>query len=223
MTKTVLVVAAHPDDDVLGCGGTIARHSAEGDNVHVIFMTTGVGARGANSAFELNERNAAKTKAMNILGVQTHHSLDFPDNRLDSLSFLDVVQPLETLVQSILPSTVYTHHHGDLNVDHRLTHQAVLTACRPQPFSSVKEILCFEIPSSTEWASPGSGIFIPNVFIDVANYWQKKSDALDAYHFEMRPMPHSRSLQHINALSVHRGASVGLLRAEAFQLLRKLL
>lgn len=221
MAKTVLVVAAHPDDEVLGCGGTIARHVAEGDAVHVIFMADGVGSRNGELEQDLNKRNIAKKRALEILGVSSHHSLDFPDNRMDSLPFLDIVRPLEQLVQQIQPCTIYTHHHGDLNVDHRLTHQAVLTVCRPQPYSSIREILAFEVMSSTEWAGPGQPIFEPNVFVDMSGYWLKKSAALKEYDFEMRPEPHSRSIQHLDALSRHRGACVGVERAEAFALIRR--
>ncbi len=222
MTKTVLVVVAHPDDEVLGCGGTIARHAFEGDNVHVVFMTTGVGSRGDDPALGVQARLAAKTRALEILGVCAHYSFDFPDNRMDEPALLDIVQPLEDLVHKLQPSTVYTHHHGDLNIDHRITHQAVLTACRPQPLAPIKEVLAFEIVSSTEWSAQGQAIFLPNVFIDVSAYWHKKAEAMQAYHFEMRPAPHSRSVQHMDALSIHRGACVGLTRAEAFSLVRRL-
>lgn len=220
MAKTVLVVAAHPDDEVLGGGGAIARHVAEGDAVHVIFMADGVGSRNGELAQDLNKRNQAKNRALEILGVSSHHSLNLPDNRMDSLSLLNIVQPLEELIQSIQPCTIYTHHRGDLNVDHRLTHEAVLTACRPLPRSSIREILAFEVMSSTEWAGPGQPVFSPNVFIDVSGYWIKKLAALQEYDEEMRPDPHSRSIQHLDALSRHRGACVGVERAEAFELIR---
>jgi LmbE family N-acetylglucosaminyl deacetylase len=222
MSKTVLVVAAHPDDEVLGCGGTIARHVAEGDAVHIVFMADGVGSRNGEVAQDLNKRNLAKKRALEILGVTSHHTLDFPDNRMDSLALLDIVQPLEKLVQLIQPCTVYTHHHGDLNVDHRLTHLAVLTVCRPLPRCSIREILAFEVMSSTEWAGPGKHSFEPNVFVDMSGYWLKKSAALKEYDLEMRPEPHSRSVPHLDALSKHRGACVGVERAEAFVLIRHL-
>ncbi len=222
MAKTVLVVAAHPDDEVLGCGGTIARHVAEGDVVHLIFMADGVGSRNGELEQELDERQVAQERAMKILGVVSSRALGFPDNRMDSLSMLDIVQPLEKLIREIQPSTIYTHHHGDLNVDHRLTHQAVLTACRPLPGSTIREILAFEVMSSTEWAGPGQQAFAPNVFVDVSEHWSKKLKALQAYDLEMRPTPHSRSIEHMDVLARHRGACVGMDRAEGFVLIRQL-
>lgn len=223
MAKTVLVVAAHPDDEVLGCGGTMARHVTEGDSVHVIFMTNGVGARSCELRQDLNQRRLSKIQALNILGVSSHYSLDFPDNRMDSINLLDIVQPLEKLIHAIQPRIVYTHHPGDLNVDHRLTHLAVLTVCRPQPNCSVREILSFEIMSSTEWTGFGMTGFDPNVFVDVSAYWLKKSAALAAYGAEMRPEPHSRSIEHLDTLSRHRGACVGMMRTEAFVQIRRLI
>ena len=218
--KRVLVVAAHPDDEVLGCGGTIARHLAEGDEVHVIFMADGVGSREENFARELAIRNAAKERAMHILGVTSFSSLKLADNRMDGIELLDIVKKLETALSTIQPTTIYTHHYGDLNIDHQITHQAVLTACRPIPSSSVSEILTFEVISSTEWSGHASLAFIPNVYVDIIDYWQLKLDALNAYSHELRPEPHSRSIKHLDALSKHRGACMGMNRAEAFMMVR---
>jgi LmbE family N-acetylglucosaminyl deacetylase len=220
MSKLILVVAAHADDEVLGCGGTIARHVAEGDAVHVIFMADGVGSRGNKQSAELEARNQARDAALKILGVTEWHALDFPDNRMDSVPLLDVVQALGPIVRKIQPERVYTHHHGDLNVDHRVTHQAMLTACRPLPGSNVREILAFEVMSSTEWATPGLAPFIPNAFVDISEHLPQKLEALAAYELEMRPAPHSRSFEHIEALARHRGNSVGVEAAEGFGVVR---
>lgn len=223
MSKTVLVVAAHADDETLGCGGTIARHVAEGDAVHVIFMADGVGSRNNEFGKDLDERNSARTLALKMLGVSFSHSLDFLDNRMDSLPLLDIVQPLEKLIGEIRPCTIYTHHYGDLNVDHRLTHQAVLTVCRPQPGSAIREILTFEVMSSTEWAGVGQRVFKPNTFVDISGHWPKKLHALEAYALEMRPAPHSRCIDHLDVLARHRGCCVGVERAEAFEMIRRLI
>ena len=220
--KMVLVVAAHADDEALGCGGTISRHVAEGDKVNVIFMADGVGARNLNRADEFKKRENSKNLALQILGVSSSKSLNFPDNRMDSLPLLDIVQPLEKLIGEIQPCTIYTHHYGDLNADHRLTYQAVMTVCRPQPGSTVREILTFEVMSSTDWAGPGQRAFEPNTFVDISDHWLKKSQALEAYSMEMRLTPHSRSIEHLDVLSRHRGASVGIERAEGFELIRLL-
>jgi len=222
MIKTILVVAAHPDDEVLGCGGTIARHVAEGDVVHVVFIADGVSSRDGEFQQELSERQCAQKKAIKILGIDSSFSLGFPDNRLDSVALLDIVQPIERLVNDIRPSVVYTHHHGDLNVDHRVTHQAVLTACRPQPSCSVGEILTFEVMSSTECAGISQPAFEPNVFVDISLYLLQKIKALEAYHMEMRKAPHSRSIDNLKALSTYRGHSVGVFAAEAFMAIRSL-
>ena len=220
MKKTVFVVVAHADDEVLGCGGTIARHVSEGDAVHVIFMADGVSSRTQNETVELDRRNQARDAAMRILGVKYWHVLDFPDNQMDSVPLLSVVQALEPIFQKVQPYRVYTHHFSDLNVDHRMTHQAVMTVCRPVPGNSVCEILAFEVMSSTEWATPSAAPFVPNAFVDISNYLPTKVEALAAYGMEMRPSPHSRSILHIEALAKHRGYSVGLEAAEAFEVVR---
>lgn len=222
MSKTVLVVAAHTDDEALGCGGTIARHVAEGDIVYAVFLADGVTSRPGATTEELEQRNAAAEKAHKILGITKAYMLGFPDNRMDSVPLLDIVQSLESVLKKIEPQIVYTHHHGDLNIDHRITHQAVLTACRPAPDASVKEIYAFEVLSATEWNTPGVAPFIPNVFVDISNYSVQKSEALRAYKMEMRDTPHSRSLENSARQSVYRGNTVGLLGAESFHLIRLL-
>ena len=222
MPETVLVVAAHADDEALGCGGTIARHVAEGDTVHVIFMADGVGSRRGNLSLDALPRNAARDRACTILGIASQHSFAWPDNAMDSIPLLEIVRPLEARVATLRPRTVYTHHGGDLNIDHRITAQAVLTACRPVPGTGVERILAFEVPSSTEWSGPDATPFVPNVWIDIGPWWPTKLAALQAYADEMRPAPHSRSLAGVEALATWRGHSVGLDKAEAFALLREI-
>lgn len=220
MNENVLVVVAHPDDEVLGCGGTIARHVAEGDVVHVVYMADGVGARGGDFLAEAAWRNEARDNALRTLGVSGWHALDFTDNRMDSVPLLDVVQALEPIVRSVAPAMVYTHHYGDLNVDHRITHQAVMTACRPLPGSTVRQMLSFEVMSNTEWASPGLAPFVPNAYVDISAYIDVKWAAMTAYGLEMRPAPHSRSRDHLEYLALHHGMSMGVGAAEAFMVMR---
>ena len=223
MSNKILVVAAHADDEVLGCGGTIARHVAEGDEVHVVFMADGVKSRGGNQANQLEYRKQAKDEALRILGVAKCYALDFPDNCMDSIPLLDVVQSLEPIIEEVQPVRVLTHHFGDLNVDHRITHQAVMTACRPVPNSIVKEILGFEVLSSTEWAPSHADQFLPNLFVDISKYISIKVEAAKAYDQEMRDKPHSRSFENLTALSTYRGHGVGVNHAEAFMAYRILL
>lgn len=220
MTKTVLVVAAHSDDEALGCGGTIARHVAEGDSVYAVFIADGVSSRLGAGGEELSLRNQAAESARQILGISKNYFLGLPDNRLDSLPLIDVIQPLEKIISEVKPQIVYTHHHGDLNIDHRVTHQAVMTACRPAPGSSVKEIYTFQVLSSTEWNTPGISSFTANCAVDITDYLSIKEAALQAYGVEMRPFPHSRSIENVMTLARYTGAVNGLMAAEAFTQIR---
>ena len=218
--KTVLVVAAHADDEALGCGGTIARHVEEGDAVHLVLMADGVHSRRESSEADFARRIEASKRAQSILGISFSQSLELPDNKMDSVPLLEIVQKLEPILKEIQPSVVYTHHHGDLNIDHRLTHAAVMTACRPVPGSSVREIYGFEVLSSTEWVSQKGAPFLPDYFVDITQQLRTKLDALEAYADEMRKTPHSRSMAHVEVLAHHRGYSVGVDAAEAFEVYR---
>ncbi len=220
---SVLVVAAHPDDEVLGCGGTIARHTDSGEIVHILFLADGVGARNEKD-YEQKKLDRIKSarKAAKMLGAMPPRFLNYPDNQLDSVPLLEIVQNIEKVMNVIRPSIVYTHSSSDLNIDHRITHQAVMTACRPLPEASVKEIYSFETPSSTEWSAEEE-MFRPVRFVDINPYTTQKNNALECYHDEMRHFPHPRSLDGIEALSRLRGVTSGLPAAESFQVLRQIL
>lgn len=221
--ETVLVIAAHPDDEVLGCGGTIAWHASRGDDVHVAIMAQGLFSRGTPAEAEQTALREACQKANAILGVTSLECFDLPDNRLDSLDLLDIVQKVEALVQRHKPGIVYGHWSGDVNIDHRLLHEAVVTACRPQPGHPVHTLLFFEVASSTEWQIPHSApAFLPNWFSDISQTLDTKLRALDAYAMEMRAWPHPRSLKALEHLARWRGATVGVDAAEAFVLGRRL-
>ncbi|MBU1191897.1 MAG: PIG-L family deacetylase [Gammaproteobacteria bacterium] len=221
MSDNVLVVAAHPDDEVLGCGATIARHTAAGDRVHILILADGVGARQGNHGNTSQTRVRAAEAAAAILRAEQPRLLDLPDNRLDSMPLLNIVQRVEAVMTEVQPKILYTHHAGDLNIDHRITHQAVMTACRPVPGASWRRILCFEVVSSTEWQTPSAAdAFLPNWFVDATDTLSRKLDALQAYAAELRPWPHPRSLQALEHLARWRGATVGLDAAEAFMLAR---
>lgn len=224
MTKTILVVAAHPDDEILGCGGTIAMHAAAGDEVHVVIMAEGLTSRDAKRGAIVQRENLsllaeAAKKANVILGAKsvTLHSL--PDNRMDALDRLDVIKIIESEVARCQPDIVYTHHGGDLNIDHRIVHEGVLTACRPQPGHPVSTLLFFEVASSTEWMPATSApAFCANWFVDISKTIVLKLDALACYESEMRLWPHSRSIRALEHLARWRGACVGVDAAEAFML-----
>lgn len=223
--ESVLVIAAHPDDEALGCGGTIARWGANGAMVHLAFLADGIRARNPDSSEArdaLLGRRAAAELALEALGGAASVAFgDLPDNQLDSVPLLHITQRVESLIDAHLPDTVVTHHAGDLNIDHRRVHQAVMTACRPQRGHPVTTILCFEVPSSTEWQPPGSGEpFMPNWFVDISATLPRKLAALDAYAAEMRDWPHPRSREGVEHLARWRGAMVGCDAAEAFILAR---
>ena len=221
-TQQVLIIAAHPDDEVLGCGGTIARHCKQGDNVTVLIMADGVNSRSVDSqAQNIDERKICAHQANSILGVSDLILLSYPDNKMDTVPLLDVVKDIEKVIDKIHPEIIYTHNACDVNIDHRIVNDAVVTACRALPEQSVKQLLFFEIPSSTEWRPPASGyVFQPNWFTDISDTLEIKLEALSAYSEELREFPHPRSLKAVEHLACWRGASTGLIAAEAFELAR---
>ena len=216
---TVLVIAAHPDDEILGCGATMARHAAAGDEVHVLIVGEGETSRGAGGD-AVADRGAAAKAAAKAVGAHAPRMLGLPDNRLDSLALLDIVQPIEKAIDAVRPDTVYTHHAGDLNIDHRIVHQATVTACRPLPGQRIRALYAFEVLSSTEWSGQVGPAFAPNCFVDVVDHMEQKLTALRCYDSEMRPFPHARSYEAVQALATLRGASAGLAAAEAFLVIR---
>ena len=222
---SILVVAAHPDDEILGCGGVLAYHAARGDTVHVLIVAEGATSRDSRRdpegrAGELTALNAAASCAASVIGAEEPRILGLPDNRLDSLPLLDVIKPIEANVEAVKPEIVYTHHAGDLNVDHRIVHQATVTACRPVPGSPVRAIYAFETPSSTEWQTAGA-TFRPQRWVDIEPFLGCKLRALDAYEAEMRRFPHARSFEAVEALARVRGAAAGLMAAECFMVVRE--
>jgi LmbE family N-acetylglucosaminyl deacetylase len=222
VTEIVLAIVAHPDDEVLGAGGTLARHAARGDQVHLLFLADGTRSRGADERAVARRTQAARSAA-SALGACEPTFLQLPDNRLDQTDLLDIIQAIEPTIRNLEPGTIYTHHTADLNIDHVLCHRAVLTACRPMSHSSVRRIYGMEIPSSTEWSTPNAAnAFLPTRFVDISATAGAKRRALEAYAEEMRPFPHPRSLEAIDSLAAWRGASAGLRAAEAFSVIREI-
>ena len=229
MKNKVAVIAAHPDDEILGCGGVIAKHIQYGDEVCVLIMGEGITSRDKHRdrnvrETEFSDLSKASYEANKILGTTSLTLGVLPDNRMDSLDRLDVIKNVEEFIQEKRPNIIYTHHTNDLNIDHRRIHEAVVTACRPVPNQTVSTLLFFEIPSSTDWQSPVSvPVFSPNWFVDISKTICLKLKALNAYQAEMRPWPHSRSVQALEYLGRWRGAMVGTEAAEAFVLGRQII
>ncbi len=221
----ILVVAAHADDEVIGCGGTIARHAAQGDTVHILFLADGITSRGQGSKKQaIEKRNSCAKKASRILGANPPVFTEMPDNRMDSMPLLDIIKKVEPVISKTDPDVVYTHHGNDLNIDHQLTHRAVMTACRPVPGSRIKGIYSFEVLSSTDWMGKhAANQFCPDYFVDISEFFIRKTEALEAYSTELQPFPHARSVESVEALAKYRGGSVGMNAAEAFQVERQLL
>lgn len=221
--KKVLIVAAHADDEILGCGGTMAKHTDAGDHVAVLFLTDGVGARGTGDADSQNVvlRDQAAERALAIVGAKLLKRLNFPDNAMDSVSRIDVIQAVEKEISAYKPDTVYTHHGGDLNIDHRRALEAVMTACRPQPGTHIKAIYSFEVASSTGWQGMSlCNSFVPNHYVEITEQLERKMEALRAYEEEMRSFPHARSVEALEYQARWRGSQVGVAAAEAFVLER---
>ena len=220
---SVLVVAAHPDDEVLGCGGTLFRHRMAGAAVTVQFLADGETSRGIVDPERLQQRIEMAERAATALGGLELRAAGFPDNQLDTVAMLDLARTVEEAITACQPRLIYTHHGADLNVDHRRAYQAVMTAARPLPGAAANEIRCFEVASSTEWGGPGlQPNFEPNLFVGLDEEALKaKKSAFDAYAPEMRGAPHPRSWETLSAMSTVRGSAVGLPACEAFMLARR--
>lgn len=224
----ILVIAAHPDDEILSCGGTVLRRIAEGDQVYCLILGEGITSRSdkrktAQKSSIIKLRDSCK-KVSKLAGFNENWLYDFPDNRFDSVDLLDIVKVIEKIKDKIKPDVVFTHFENDLNIDHRITFQAVLTACRPVPGESVKEIYSCEIPSSTEWASTFKwrNNFSPNVFVDVSTTINKKISLMNNYYSEIKNYPHPRSSKALKIIAQRWGVVCGCRYAEAFVLIRKI-
>ncbi len=212
MTERVLCVAAHHDDESLGCGATLAKHAAAGDTVMVAVLSEGSNSRGIR---DMNRRREF-VNALKCLGVTENCEAMYPDNQMDTVPLLAVVKDIEDAIKKFAPTVVYTHWSGDLNVDHRVVSQATEVACRSQPGCTVKRLLQFEVPCSTTWA----GGFVPNWYVDITGHLDAKLRAFRYYPSEIRDWPHPRSFKGITTLAEVRGAAVGVEVAEAFVLKR---
>lgn len=217
---TVLVVAPHPDDEVLGVGGAILRHLSEGDDVHVVICTRGEESRfGAKQVARVQEESA---QVHEFLGITKSHRLDLPAARLDTMPGSEVNMALAEVFENVGPHTVYAPHPGDVHRDHQLIFQAVMVCCRPVGTNYPRRILAYETVSETDWyAPPITPTFVPNVFMDVSQHIEKKLEACAIYASQIRPAPQQRSMDAIRALSITRGHAMGIPHAEAFALVRE--
>jgi len=215
----ILVICAHPDDETLGMGGTIAWHVSKKDQVYVIIMADGQFLRDQTKKGIAVRQDQAK-KACSHLGVKKVYFLNYPDQKLDTFPLSEISNKLANLIKKINPTTVYTHFWGDVNQDHRYTFDATLIATRPLPSSKIEKLICFETPSSTEWGYPHQQ-FSPNLFVDVKRFMDKKLKAFSQYKFEIEKYPHPRSKESLISRSKYWGSLNGIENAESFYIVRE--
>lgn len=220
-SKRAAVVVAHPDDEILGCGGSIAKMASEGIAVHVLVLGQGLAARGKSGSAlisSLKELRVCGQKANQAVGSHKVVFLNFPDNKFDSVPLLNITKAVESFIVSVKPIEVFTHSRQDLNIDHRICAEAVMTATRPLPGSFVRSVYAFEVLSSSEWNFGKS--FSPNMFIDISAHIDAKKKAISEYISEIREYPHPRSLKGVETLASYRGIQSGFFYAEAFSAMR---
>ena len=232
----ILIIVAHPDDEVLGMGGTIKKLAKEGHNIKIVILATGITSRRSpnysnSTDYKLDKKLENITKkqlkelqkdaknASKILGVTKLTMMNFPDNEMDKITNLEITKTIEKIINEFKPQIVYTHSEYDLNIDHRIIHNSVLTATRPSQKFTVKKVIAFEVPSSTEWNF--SKKFIPNIFVDISKELSVKTRAMKAYQNEIRKFPHPRSIEGLEVIAKRWGTVSGFRAAEAFCLIRE--
>jgi LmbE family N-acetylglucosaminyl deacetylase len=233
----VLVIVAHPDDEVLGMGGTLRKLSVKNHDIKVVFLATGIAARRSDkfrneTKYEINKTLIKKMeeqikklrldakRALKILGIENIEFFDFPDNEMDMVSNLEITKTIENIIKKFKPDVVYTHTKNDINVDHRAIFNATITATRPSTRVNVKKVICFEIPSSSEWNFGDT--FSPNIFVDIKRELSYKKKAIRAYKTELKKFPHPRSVNSLDIIAKRWGTVSGFEASEAFELIREL-
>lgn len=228
--KRILLVVAHPDDELLGLGASMYRLIHEHQcQIHVVILGEGITSRSDNRDTKLWENELAIHReniknAQNAIGYQSVSVYNFPDNRFDTVALLDIIKVIEKEKSNFYPDIIFTHHGGDVNIDHQRTFEAVITACRPMAHEKVKSIITFETPSGTEWrASSDPKHFIPNFIFEISeNSLNSKIQAMECYKFEKRQYPHPRSPEALRIRAQMWGISNGVNLAEAFQIIRSI-
>lgn len=223
--KKILVVAAHPDDEILGCGGTVARLVDQGCEARTVILGEGVTARderrdSGERRLEIGSLHQDMKEANAKIGVSEAVNCGLPDNRFDTVPLLDVIKIVEEIKSEYRPDTIFTHYENDLNVDHQVAYRAVVTATRPMAGESVRDLYAFEVQSSTEWRFPLS--FSPDLFYDIDSGLERKIEAMSCYRSEVRDFPHPRSLESIRLNAKMWGIRCGLQHAEAFKTIRSI-
>lgn len=216
--RVVLAIAAHPDDEVLGAGGTLSKHVDAGDEVHVLVVTEGASQQYDDESLVEQKRRETRACARR-LGISEVHFGDLPDMRLDDVPHVEVNAVLEECIEAHRPDIVYTHSDCEVNLDHRALYESTLVATRPG--SGVERVLAYEVPSSTDWTGGNRPQFTPNVYVDVTGHLDAKVEAFAEYESETREFPHPRSPESLRARARTRGAAAGVEAAEAFSLVKE--
>lgn len=219
MEKNILIIAPHPDDEILGCGGVIAKYSSAGSRVYVLVVTRGTHKLYSAERIENVRQEALRAHA--LLGVKETVFLNFPAPELDIISLAEISREIADVIKRFSISDLYVPHRGDIHGDHRVVYNACLVAARPVGIYTVKSIYAYETVSETEWAPPfGDDAFIPAKFVDVSAFFDKKLEAMRCFISQLKPFPNPRSLETLTALSKFRGSTVGFSHAEAFMIIR---
>ena len=233
----ILVIAAHPDDEVLGMGGLLKKFSKKENDIKIVFLATGILARRSSDYLNSTKYNISNNlkndmeeqifqlqkdtkKALSVLGIKRIQFEDFPDNEMDKISNLEITKRIESIIGEYRPDTVYTHSQYDINVDHRRIYESTITATRQKKNSIVKQVISFEVPSSTEWYFPQK--FSPNIFVDISKELKFKLKAMQYYKNELMEFPHPRSIEALEIIAKRWGTVCGFHAAEAFSLVRSL-
>lgn len=218
----ILIIAPHPDDEVLGCGGTMRKHTENGNEVFLCIVTKPYTPDWTEAYIENKKK---EIKASNdILGIKKTFFLDLPTVKLDTVPQKQLNDAVSSCVQEVNPEVVYIPFFGDINKDHQLVSQASIVAVRPKPGLTIRKVFLYEVLSETEWAKPAQKIeevFIPNQYEDISGFLDDKLKAMSAYQSELKEYPHPRSLKGIEVLAQKRGTECGKKAAEAFMILRE--